>query len=96
MDAVIDLQRRQARLVEMERVPLPEATAAARAVVDEFRQSGRVSRSLRERLGQALEALPESDQNAVLDWLEQQMRIEQRRQVPPAPSREELAPAPGL
>ncbi len=53
------------------------------------------------RLTQALEALPESDQNAILDWLQDQITAQkgvqerERRRIAPVPSGN-LIPAPGL
>ena len=48
--------------------------------------------ALRHYLHLALEVLSQSDQNAILDWLEQRMRIEQQRQAPPVPRTERLTP----
>ncbi len=43
---------------------------------------------------EALNRLPESEQNAVLDWLEEQMRIH-RQQVLPPPRTERRVALPG-
>ena len=100
-EALVDIQRRKARLGELERTPLPEARAAVEGVVEELRRTGRVSRAGRQQLVEALKALPQSDQKAILDWLQDQLAAQkgveerERRRTAPAP-RTSLAPAPGI
>ncbi len=85
----------------MEQTPLPEARAAVGGVVEELRRTGRVSRAARQQLVEALKALPQSDQKALLDWLQDQITAQkgvqerERRRTAPTP-RGKLAPAPGV
>ena len=95
-EALVDIQRRKARLTELEQTPLPEARSAAQAAVDELRRTGQVTTKTGRELEAALEPLSESDQNKLLDWLEEQMRIQRRRRQPSAIPRGNLAPAPGV
>ena len=100
-EALVDVQRRKARLGEMEQAPLPEARAAVEGVVEELRRTGRVSRAARQQLVEALKALPQSDQKAILGWLQDQLAAQkgvqerERRRTAPTP-RTSLAPAPGI
>ncbi len=94
LDAIRDLLRRRARLQEMESAPLPEAKEAARAVVEELKRTGKVRRETRRQLEQALAALPESEETALLDWLEQQLsgRRQPSRELQPVVPGTELRP----
>ena len=51
-EALVDIQRRKARLTELEQTPLPEARSAAQAAVDELRRTGQVTT----KTGRELEA----------------------------------------
>ena len=92
-EALVDIQRRKARLGEMEQMPLPEARAAVEGVVEELRRTGRVSRAVRQQLVEALKALPDSDQKAILDWLQDQLTAQKGVQER---ERRRTAPAPGV
>jgi hypothetical protein len=100
-EALVDIQRRKARLTELEQTPLPETRAAVEGVLEELRRTGRASRATRQQLVEALKALPQSDQKAILDWLQDQITAQkgvkerERRRTAPVP-RGNLAPAPGV
>jgi hypothetical protein len=70
-----DLLTRRGRLAELEKAPLAPARETVAAIVDEFRRTGRVNQGKRHMLKARMAALSESDQDAVLDYLEQQLNI---------------------
>jgi len=81
-DAVTGLLSLRERLTELGTIPLPEATAAARVVLDELRANGKAREASVERLVRALDQLPESDQDVVLEWVEKQANMLRGRPQP--------------
>ncbi len=79
LKAVNTLRKQRQRLTKLSRAPLGAARNAAQAVIDEFRQSGRVDERQFRRFVTKLLALREPERKALIRWVKEQVLASQAR-----------------
>ncbi len=79
LKAINTLRKQRQRLTNLSRAPLGAARNAAQAVIDEFRQSGRVDERQFRRFVTKLLALSEPERKALIRWVKEQVLASQAR-----------------